>query len=49
MSIHEQLKAAEIFAGFDEEEIAAFAAAADKQTVPEGHGFFAMGAANSSL
>jgi CRP-like cAMP-binding protein len=49
MSTHEPLKAAEIFADFDDQEIADFAAAADRRSVPEGHSFFAMGAANTSL
>jgi CRP-like cAMP-binding protein len=49
MSTHDSLKAAVIFAGFDDLEIAAFAAAADRRSVPDGYAFFAMGATNSSL
>ena len=49
MSTYDSLKAAVIFADFDDQEIAAFAAAADRRSVPEGHAFFAMGVTNSSL
>lgn len=49
MRRQEEMKLIQLFAGFDDDEIAAFVAAADRKTVPAGHVFFGMGALNSSL
>lgn len=49
MSRQEDVKAIQLFAGFDDDEIEAFVAAADPKIVPADHVFFAMGNLNSSL
>jgi CRP-like cAMP-binding protein/mono/diheme cytochrome c family protein len=45
----ENLKVIPLFAGFDDDEINAFIAAANRKTLPPDHVFFAMGKVNSSL
>ncbi len=49
MSRQQDFKAIRLFAGFDDDEIDAFADAADRKSVAAGHVFFAMGTLNSSL
>ncbi len=49
MSRQQNLKAIQLFAGFDDDEIDAFVDAADRNSVPEDHVFFGMGNLNSSL
>ncbi len=49
MSSQNDLKAIQLFAGFDDDEIDAFVDAADRQSVPADHVFFEMGKLNSSL
>jgi CRP-like cAMP-binding protein len=49
MSRQEDLKAIQLFTGFDDEEIDAFVAAADRRSVPADHVFYRMGTLNSSL
>lgn len=49
MSRREDIKAVQLFTGFDEAEIDAFVAAAERKTVPANHVFFAVGNLNSSL
>jgi CRP-like cAMP-binding protein len=49
MRRQKNIRAIQLFAGFDEHEIDAFIDAADRKTVPAGHVFFAMGDLNSSL
>ena len=49
MSRHEDLRAIQLFAGFDDAEIDAFVDAADRRSVPEDHVFFGMGTLNSLL
>jgi CRP-like cAMP-binding protein len=49
MSRQQNLKAIQLFAGFDDDEIDAFVDAADRRSVPAHHVFFGMGNLNSSL
>ena len=49
MSRQKDIKAIKLFAGFDDDEIEVFVAAADRKTVPADHIFFGMGNLNSSL
>jgi CRP/FNR family transcriptional regulator, cyclic AMP receptor protein len=49
MRREQDMKAIQLFAGFDNAEIDAFVAAADRRSVPADHVFFAMGKLNSSL
>ncbi len=49
MSRPEDIKAIRLFAAFDDDEIEAFVAAADRKFVPANHVFFGMGSLNSSL
>jgi len=49
MTSREDLKAIQLFAGFDGDEIDAFISAASNRSVPPDHLFFGMGALNSSL
>ena len=49
MHHQENLKAIQLFAGFDDDEIDAFIAAADGKSIPPEHVFFSMGTPNSSL
>ena len=48
MSRQKDLRAIQLFAGFSDEEIAAFVDAADRRSVPADHVFFGMGTLNSS-
>lgn len=49
MSRQQDIKAIQLFAGFDDNEIDAFVATGESKTVPADHVFFAMGNRNSSL
>jgi CRP-like cAMP-binding protein len=49
MSRQENFKGIQLFAGFDDDEIEAFANAADRKSVAADHVFFGMGSRNSSL
>ncbi|WP_162918259.1 Crp/Fnr family transcriptional regulator [Taklimakanibacter deserti] len=49
MSRREDIKAIQLFTGFDDEEIDAFVDAADRKIVSAGHVFFAVGNLNHSL
>ena len=49
MSSQEDLKAIQLFAGFDDDEFDAFVDAAGRRSVPADHVFFGMGNLNSSL
>jgi CRP-like cAMP-binding protein len=49
MSHRDYIKAIQLFAGFDDDEIDAFVEAADHKSLPADHVFFAMGNLNSSL
>jgi CRP/FNR family transcriptional regulator, cyclic AMP receptor protein len=49
MSRQEHIKAIQLFAGFDDDEVEAFVDAADRKIVPADHVFFAVGNLNSSL
>ncbi len=49
MSSQENLKASQLFAGFGDDEIAAFVDAGVRRSVPADHVFFRMGDINSSL
>ena len=49
MSSRQNLKAIQLFAGFDDDEIDAFIGAASRRSVPADHVFFGMGKLNSSL
>ena len=49
MSRQDHIKAIQLFAGFDDDEVEAFVDAADRKIVPADHVFFAVGNLNSSL
>ncbi len=49
MSSQEDLKAIQLFAGFDDDDFDAFVEATDRRSVPADHVFFGMGNLNSSL
>ena len=49
MSSRQNLKAIQLFAGFDDDQIDAFIDAASRRSVPADHVFFGMGKLNSSL
>ncbi len=49
MDDYESLRAIQLIAGFDDDEIAAFVGACVRRSVPADHVFFSMGTLNSSL